>query len=304
MQKQDSRVCLFAHHDRRGRIASYVAHHLGQLRQAGFAVHIALSGMRELHGDDRILLDALGVIPHLRPNRGYDFGAWADLDAAGCADGADTVLLANDSVFGPLQPLTPIFETMLSPATDVWGMVESREGAWHLQSWFLCFTAAAYRAPAVTRVLRLPFDGMAKPEVVIHGELGLGAAIRADGLRWNARWRQPTARLRRLLPGNAMHLDFLSVLRSGAVPFVKVELLRDNPTAIRWVRHWRHAVAESALFPVSAIDAHLGDGGVHLAPMPPQSLRMRLLQALISRDWPEALPLSLAATGMITRRRD
>ena len=294
MQKQDSRVCLFAHHDPRGRIASHVAHHLAQLRQAGFSVHIALSGMPALHGEDRILLDALGVVPHLRPNQGHDFGAWADLDAAGCADGADTVLLANDSVFGPLQPLAPIFETMRSRAPDVWGMVESREGAWHLQSWFLCFTAAAFRAPAVRRVRRLPFAGMSKPEVVIHGELGLGAAIRADALRWDARWRQPATRLRRLVPGNAMHLDFLSVLRSGAVPFIKVELLRDNPTAIRWVGCWRRAMAEAALLPVSAIDAHLGGGGACTAPLPPQSLRMRLLQALISRDWPEALPLPAA----------
>lgn len=291
MQKQDRRVCLFAHYDLGGRIAPHVAHYLHELHRSGFSTHIALSGMDRLHDADRKLLDRLGVVPHFRLNRGLDFGAWADLDAAGCAVGADTILLANDSVFGPLQPLTPIFATMSSGAADVWGMVESREGAWHLQSWFLCFTAAAYAAPAIARVRHLPFAAMTKPEVIVHGELGLGAAIRAEGLRWDARWRQPTGRLRRLVPGNAMHLDFLSVLRSGAVPFIKIELLRDNPTAIAWIGHWRRMVAAQTLLPVSAIDAHLGDGGIYAAPMPRQSLRMRLLQALISRDWPESLPI-------------
>ncbi len=288
MQKEDRRICLFAHHDPGQTIAPHIAHYLQQLRSSGFVTHIALSGMDRLRDHDRILLDRLGVVPHFRRNHGLDFGAWADLDAAGCADGADTVLLANDSVFGPLQSLEPIFETMRSGRSDVWGMVESREGAWHLQSWFLCFTARAYAAPAIARVRRLPFAGMTKPEVVIHGELGLGAAIRAEGLRWDARWRQPASRLRRLVPGNAMHLDFLSVLRSGAVPFIKIELLRDNPTAIAWVGQWRRALAEGTLLPAAAIDAHFG-GGRHVAPTPNQSLRMRLLQALISRDWPDAL---------------
>ena len=289
MQNEVRRVCLFAHYDPRQRIAPHVAHYLRQLHSCGFATHIALSGMRELHDDDRILLDRLGVVPHFRLNRGYDFGAWADLDAAGCADGAETVLLANDSVFGPLQSLSPLFEAMRARELDVWGMVESREGGWHLQSWFLCFTARAFASPAVARVRHLPFAGMAKAEIVIHGELGLGAAIRADGLRWDARWHQPSTRLRRLVPGNAMHLDFLSVVRSGAVPFIKIELLRDNPTAVAWIAHWRRIVTAETLLPAAWIDEHFGSPGPYSAPRPRQSLKMRLLHALLSRDWPEAL---------------
>ncbi|WP_239479328.1 rhamnan synthesis F family protein [Lichenicola cladoniae] len=245
--------------------------------------------MTGLSDTDRTALDCIGAVAHLRPNRGLDFGAWQDLVATGCTAGATTILLANDSVFGPMQPLEPIFTRMQARDTDVWGMVESREGAWHLQSWFLCFTAAAFEAPAVERVMRLPFHEMSKTEIVLHGELGLGVAITAAGLNWDASWSPSRRRLRRLVPGNPMHLDFLSVMRSGQVPFIKVELLRDNPTAVRWVEQWRNHVGERAIFSADWIDLHLADGGRHTAPRQPRSIRTRLLYAAISRDQPEAL---------------
>ncbi|MGI4748941.1 MAG: rhamnan synthesis F family protein [Janthinobacterium lividum] len=284
-----SRVCLFAHYDTRGTIAPHVIHYLKQIGTCGFTVHVALSGMTSLSDTDRLALDRIGAIAHLRPNCGLDFGAWQDLVANGCITGATTILLANDSVFGPLQPLEPIFARMQARGTDVWGMVESREATWHLQSWFLCFTAAAFAAPSIQRVLRLPFHDMSKPEIVLHGELGLGAAIMADRLSWNACWHQPARRMRRLVPGNAMHLDFLSVMRSGQVPFIKVELLRDNPIALRWIGQWRKLVEAATIFPADWIDRHLAEDGRYTAPCPKQSVRMRLLYAAISRDQPEAM---------------
>ena len=278
------RICLFAHYHPSGRIAPHVLHYLRHLQLCGYSTHVALSGVERPHDADRAALHALGATPHPRPNRGLDFGAWQDLAARGCADGAGTILLANDSVFGPLAPLSPLFAEMAARPVDVWGMVESRERGWHLQSWFLCLTARAFASPAVARVLRQPFAEMSKAEIVLHGELGLGAAIRADGLSWTARARAPTHRLRRLVPGNPMHLDFLSLIRSGSVPFLKVELLRDNPAAVGWVDRWRQAVASSPIFPVDWIDAYLAGGQTHAAPRPGRSLRMRLLYAAITRD--------------------
>lgn len=284
-----SRVCLFAHYNARGTIAPHVVHYLKQIGTCGFTVHVALSGMTSLSETDRLALDQIGAIAHLRPNRGLDFGAWQDLITNGCIVGATTVLLANDSVFGPLQPLEPVFAQMQARGSDVWGMIESREAAWHLQSWFLCFTAAAFAAPAVRRVMQLPFRDMSKPEIVLHGELGLGTAILADRLSWDACLYQSRRRLRRLVPGNPMHLDFLSVMRSGQVPFIKIELLRDNPTGLRWIDQWRKHLATSTIFPADWIDRHLAVNGRHNAPRPEQSVRMRLLYAAISRDQPEAV---------------
>lgn len=282
------RVCLFAQYDAGGRIAPHVHHYLDQIAQAGFETHVALSGARHVADEDRVRLEAHGIRAHPRRNAGLDFGAWSDLMAMGVAEGADTVLLANDSVFGPLQPLGPIVDAMESEGSDIWAMTESREGRWHLQSWFLCLSAAALARPAIRRVLDLPFAGMTKNEIVLHGELGLGAAIEAEGLAWACRWRQPRRRLRRLVPGNPMHVDFLSVIRSGQVPFLKVDLLRDNPAGIGWVGHWRRQAELSAIFDPAWIDAYLSHAGRPAQPPARQSLRMKMLYAAISSDQPEA----------------
>ncbi|WP_419728604.1 rhamnan synthesis F family protein [Lichenicola sp.] len=263
-----------------------------------------MSGAIRVSEHDRVALDEIGATAYPRPNSGLDFGAWQHLVERGCADGADTVLLANDSVFGPLQPLAPIVAGMMSRNADVWGMVESRESSWHLQSWFLCFKAAAFARPEIGRVLALPYRDMSKPEIVLHGELGLGAAIRAAALDWDACWHQPARRMRRLLPGNPMHVDFLSVMRAGAVPFIKVELLRDNPAAIPWIGRWRKALDRNPIFPIGWIDQHLAAVGQHQAPVPSQSLKMRLLYAAMSSDQPEAA-MSLfgltAASGRLAK---
>ncbi|MBN8908325.1 MAG: hypothetical protein J0H99_17220, partial [Rhodospirillales bacterium] len=125
--------------------------------------------------------------------------AWQHLLRSGCAAGADEILLANDSVFGPLGDLRPIFATMRQRKLDAWGMVASTEGVWHLQSWFVWLSAAALARPAVQRVFTQPFADMDKPEIILHGELGLGVALRAEKLACGARFEEPRrSRLRRL----------------------------------------------------------------------------------------------------------
>ena len=68
--------------------------------------------------------------------------------------------------------------------------------------------------------------------------------------------------------GNPMHLDFMHAVRSGAVPFIKVELLRDNPARIPWVRQWRNLFDADTSFPVEWINRHLADGRRHDPPSP------------------------------------
>ncbi|GBR51747.1 hypothetical protein AA106555_0669 [Neokomagataea thailandica NBRC 106555] len=43
-----------------------------------------------------------------------------------------------------------------------------------------------------------------------------------------------------------MHTDWRSVLLSGKAPFIKTELLRDNPSGISDVRKWRTYMAQAS----------------------------------------------------------
>ncbi len=231
-------VCLFAHFDATGGVQPYVAYYLRALRDAGWQVHLARSDERRLAPEDRSILEAAGAIVHLRPNAGLDFGAWQNLIRAGATEGADEILLANDSVLGPFLPLEPIRREMAG--FDVWGMVSSREGRRHLQSWFVSMTAEAFRRDAVQRVFAQPFASMTKEEIVLHGELGLSAAFEAERLDIGAR-HVDMFRLRPagLIPVNPTHFHWRRLLRSGEVPFLKLELLRDNPSRVIGVSLWQ-----------------------------------------------------------------
>ncbi len=279
-------VCLFAHYAPDRRLSSSVLHYLAQLRRCGLSVHLALSGTQRLAVEDRDILDRLGVAAHPRVNAGLDFGAWQHLLRAGCAQGADSVLLANDSVFGPLRELAPIVHAMQARGYDAWGMVESHEVSWHLQSWFLCMSREALARPAIARVLDLPFARMSKAEIILHGEIGLGTAIRAEGLSWGACLPDRRVGLRRLVAVNPMHVDWITALRCGRVPFVKVELLRDNPARVPWLTIWPKMLRRYGEFPEAWIDEritavrHRRSGS---------SLRMRLLYLLLTRDRMAAL---------------
>ncbi len=284
-------VCLFAHFSRGPRLSASVLHYLVQLKRCGLSVHVALSGMDRLADEDREILDGLGIAAYPRANQGLDFGAWQHLIRIGCTDRADSVLLVNDSVFGPVSELAPIFAAMQARARDVWGMVESHEVSWHLQSWFICLTAASMARPAIARVFDLPFSQMSKAEIILHGEIGLGTAIRAEGLSWEACLSDPRRGLRKLVAVNPMHVDWICVLRSGRVPFVKVELLRDNPARIPWVGLWPKILRRYGAFPEHWIRERIapvtGNGG--------GSLRMGVLYLLLTRDRMPALRALLAA---------
>jgi lipopolysaccharide biosynthesis protein len=236
----ERRVCLFAQYNAGARLPAHVLHSWRRLREAGFAVHAALSGKVALDAADRDVVDALGVMVWPRPNVGLDFGAWAMLVAAGVAAGADEVLLANDSVLGPFAPLGPIMRRMAG--YDAWGMVASREGRPHLQSWFVLMTRAAFEAEAVRRLWRQNWAAMGKDEVIVHGEFGLAAAFAAAGLDVGAVWRRPFGlRPSRVVATNPMHFHWREVLDAG-VPFVKRDLVERNPVRIIGAGGWRAAL--------------------------------------------------------------
>nr|WP_249200006.1 rhamnan synthesis F family protein [Gluconobacter sp. Dm-62] len=283
---------MFAYYCTDVRLPPHTRHLLSQIASCGFTLHIAASGLSDtaaqsLQNDLAQGTHPIAATVHPRPNTGLDFGAWQFLLAKKCNGDANEILFANDSIFGPLLPLRPIVDRMREQHLQVWGMVRSEAVVTHLQSWFLCMTRDALDHPAIQRIFNQPFNDMTKDEIVLHGELGLGLAIKAAGLTAGAAWSNARG-LARLLALNPMHTDWRTVLRSGNAPFIKTELLRDNPSGIASTHLWRQEIPDSAFFNPDWIAAYL-------ASTPPRTLsrraglRARLVQALASEDRRHAL---------------
>ncbi|GAC1342134.1 MAG: rhamnan synthesis F family protein [Acetobacteraceae bacterium] len=293
------RVCLFAQFDPTHRIRPHVLRYVGALQQCGFQTWVACSGDRLPPLAEREALRATGAHLVFRPNRGLDFGAWRHLMLAGHADGADEILLANDSVFGPFGDLQPIIRRMQAKSYDVWGMIESRQHRWHLQSWFLHFTAAAFRVAPVQAVFALPFESMSKAAIVEQGELGLGSALRAAGLRCGAVMRhRDFAWLARRHPVNMMHLNWRYHLLSGKLPFLKADLVRSNRMNIPWAHQWDGVLRDRLGVETGPIHDYLFDymgrtrdhpGQPYVPPLGELHAHVLAGYVLSSRDWRPAL---------------
>jgi len=267
-------------------IPPHTSHYLREIASCGYTIHLAQTGAdpdTELPPD---LID-LHLIRHFRLNRGLDFGAWQDLIAKGCTRDASEILLANDSVFGPFTPLRPIVEAMRARQYDAWGMVESQAITRHFQSWFIVMTPEILASAPVQRVMTLPFQEMSKDEIVLHAELGLGIALSQASPNLGASWASRRG-LARLLAVNPMHTDWQTVLSSGQAPFLKTELLRDNPSGIAALAQWRRHIPPTSTFNPDWIESYLAENFPRRQ-VQSASFRARCVQALASENRAQAL---------------
>lgn len=89
-----------------------------------------------------------------RENHGFDAGAFRDVLLARLPQEmwreADELVLFNNTVFGPVHPLGPLFERFSASPVDFWGMTLSRtdELPDHLQSYFLVFKHSVLQSTA------------------------------------------------------------------------------------------------------------------------------------------------------------
>jgi hypothetical protein len=274
------KVALFAHFDRSGALRDHVLTYLSALKDAGFSVIYVTNSGRLLPGVHGRLKSCCSAVL-VRRNVGYDFGAWREGLERLALPRSNTVmlLLANDSVYGPLVPLHNLFRRIDFATADMWGATESWQTRYHLQSYFLLVGEAVLRSEPWrqfwSRIRPVPSKGW----IVRHCEVGLSQQILQTGFRCQALWpyarlvadvdplrtsngendgkdredRDPVIRARdaharhvreanvRQRPLNPTTDLWRQLLRAG-FPFVKRELLRDNPTCVRDVIDWRDEI--------------------------------------------------------------
>ena len=137
-------VTLFAHYDPDNIIADYILFHLKHLKEnSDFLVFITTSRLDEME-----LQKLSGIVSEvvIQPqNVGFDFYSWSSYLVKHRAEieKYDGLLLTNSSIIGPLFPLGPIIQSMQSHA--YWGMTDSYQIDYHLQSYFVFFQGNTVR---------------------------------------------------------------------------------------------------------------------------------------------------------------
>lgn len=148
---RDKRILLYVHFNKENSIDDYVIRQLQSIKP--LFEKVVLITNSKLDGDDKKKLFGIYDKFIQRENVGYDFAAWRDgIKKLGWQEleKYDLITLMNDTCFGPVLPMEPIYDRMENSDVDFWGMT-MHNGAnigmpgtngpvpKHLQSYFLVF---------------------------------------------------------------------------------------------------------------------------------------------------------------------
>lgn len=279
-------VALYVHYSASGRISPMVRRQLAAYRQAGFAT-VLVSMADAIPAEDWAAAARDCALLVQRRNFGLDFGAWHDLapEVARRWPDAPELLLANDSVLGPIRPMAPVLAALRCGGQGLFGLTESRQGGVHLQSYLLLARGGAAVGDLLgfLRELRL---SVSKWRIVQRGELSLtrhmaarghrvaalfgyrrlvaatlaDAAERAYLLGLHPRLSADLAEAARQLwtwPLNPTSHFWQAVVRRMGFPFLKTELIRRNPGHLPGVAGWPALVGPDPPCPAEVIREHL-----------------------------------------------
>ncbi|UCG17326.1 MAG: hypothetical protein JSV19_04700 [Phycisphaerales bacterium] len=261
-------LCLFAHFDRDGVIDDYVVQYLRSLHELDCET-VVVSTAEGLDEEDigRILPYCMKFI--VKENIGYDFASWrTGLQAVGDISGYERVIVANDSVYGPLQDLKVVFDEMQGRNVDFWGITDSLKYGRHLQSYFLVFGKAVLSSPAFLEFWHDLPDYRHKYAVIIQGEVGLTRKLAAAGFAFAAYCPIEAVQERQESEAETLaskfrdprisptHRAWRGLLREGS-PFLKIQLLRDNPMRVPGLDNWEAVLGDVSGYDPGIIKEHL-----------------------------------------------
>jgi lipopolysaccharide biosynthesis protein len=265
-------LCIFAHYSKKASVDGYVVHYLEALKDFGADI-IFVSANPELSQDEIEKIQPLCRTIMIRRNVGYDFGSWkVGLEKTPNLETYEQLILANDSVYGPLFPLGEVFQAMgTRDNVDFWGITDSWHPNYHLQSYFLALNRSAFMSRPFKQFWRtLPYL-RSKRDVINNAEVRLTPYLARRGLRsgvycpygsieppegrtvWEKRVRDLALR-HNLNPG---HFFWKTLIEKHRCPFLKVELLVKNPARVQDLHSLDETISSRTEYRTNLIYEHL-----------------------------------------------
>jgi O-antigen biosynthesis protein len=179
------RIAIFASYSDDNTISDHVVYYLSELRKVVDAIVFV--------SDNPLLPCELEKIEHLVVHQingrhgEYDFGSYKrgylHAKQAGLLDKYDELILCNDSCFGPVSGFSTLFDVMSRKECDFWGITESNQFVYHLQSYFISLSAAAFRHNSFDRFLTDVTRHDTVQDVIFNYELKLTGLLVREGFR-------------------------------------------------------------------------------------------------------------------------
>lgn len=298
MTKSSKRLSIFAHFDKNDRIDDHVVYYLRKLKEVcDSIIFVSTSALpeEELQKINGLIDRAIS-----RKNIGYDFMSWkAGLESVDNIEEFDELVICNDSVYGPLFPLSDLFSRMQNYDCDFWGLTENHDIAYHLQSYFLVFKKNVLTSKTFKSFWETVTALKNKRDIIEQYEVGLSQVLINRGFRPRAyasfkpsildifkiffqnislgkfvaeKYKKHSIAIffikglkaciticinhkRFLLKLNPTHFYWKKCIRRH-MPFVKIELLRDNHADVN-IENYVSYIANYSDYDIELIKNHL-----------------------------------------------
>jgi rhamnosyltransferase len=275
------RAVVFAHYDRQDVVDPYVYFYLKQL--VSLCDRLIVVSTSALKREEITELESIGCDVITRENVGYDFMSYrAGIESINYQD-FDELVICNDSVYGPFFDLASVFlEMQEKHEADFWGMTSGTDIAYHLQSYFLVFNRVVLNSDAFMQFWESVGVLDDKREIIKQYEVGLSQKLLTAGFKPMAyadympsassqllamakrfSFAKVNRKIKALLGGeniiprvNISHFHWKELILGNRMPFIKVELVRDNPMQVG-IEDYENVIRSVSHYDTRLIKNHL-----------------------------------------------
>ena len=194
------RVAIFAHFDKKNKIADYVVYYLNGLKQ--IAEKVIFVSDADISEKELEKINDIVDVAICKKHGEYDFGSYkfGFLYAKEQEDFCDfdEMIFANDSCYGPLFSFEEMFNEMQPKTVDFWGITENNFGVDideetgksvirpHLQSYFLVFRNNVYTSNVFIDFMENIKKTSNKVEIINKYEIGLSETLVNEGFSYSS----------------------------------------------------------------------------------------------------------------------
>jgi len=187
------RLLIYTHYNAQGLLSSYVLFTLKKMNPFyQRVIFVSNSPIRSEHREE--LSEVTDKIIQ-RENKGFDFAAWRDAiyqEGWNRIEQYDYLTLMNDTCFGPIYDLAPVFKKMENKEADFWGITEHTDFKTgfmglghnikaHLQSYFMSFNQKVLQNKAFHDFWNKVKDQKKVDHVIHKYEIGISNKLLNEG---------------------------------------------------------------------------------------------------------------------------
>lgn len=279
------RLLLYVHFNKYNNVSEHVLYQLKKIRPL-FKRVVFISNSEISPEWEQELKKELVDQVLLRKNIGFDFAAWRDgMRTVGFEElkSYDSVTLMNDTCFGPLWDLEPIYRGFEEDEkVDFWGMTnfrQTKDFPEHIQSYYLSFKNNVVKSAAFQNFWQNIQDFTEVQDVIDHYETQVTTNLTKVGFCYQTVFNTLQADASGMLYPDFSYYNPTAIL-NNRVPFIKVKTIAANEGLAPYLLN---EIERLSNYPVSLIVKHMSRIGLPDSPY-------LLSRKLLDRSLPISLP--------------